>query len=211
MNTGEATDTFAFTVTGLPAGWTATTETQTLTAGQGSTANVNHHRPGQRRDRRLHRYRQGHQHDRRHDHNLVLVHRASRPAPDIDHLHRRDERAVGPASRLQRAAERCHRFVRDRRRRVRDVPACRTASTRLTANAISNASGVASANPILLPFPGSYTLTISIAAARQARRGQHERLLHDREAPDEYRLLRRPDGGVLRPRQLARDTHRWAE
>ncbi len=40
MNTGEAADTFAFTITGLPAGWTATTDTRTLGAGVGATANV---------------------------------------------------------------------------------------------------------------------------------------------------------------------------
>ena len=40
MNTGEASDTFTFTATGLPAGWTASTDTQTLGAGVGSTATV---------------------------------------------------------------------------------------------------------------------------------------------------------------------------
>lgn len=35
LNTGEATDTFAFTLTGLPAGWTATTQTQSLAACSG--------------------------------------------------------------------------------------------------------------------------------------------------------------------------------
>lgn len=40
MNTGEATDTFDFTATNLPNGWTATTDTQTLGAGVGSTATV---------------------------------------------------------------------------------------------------------------------------------------------------------------------------
>jgi M6 family metalloprotease-like protein len=38
MNTGEASDTFAFTATGLPGGWTATTDTRTLGAGAGATA-----------------------------------------------------------------------------------------------------------------------------------------------------------------------------
>lgn len=40
MNTGEATDTFDFTATVLPSGWTSTTDTQTLGAGVGSTANI---------------------------------------------------------------------------------------------------------------------------------------------------------------------------
>ncbi len=40
MNTGEATDTFDFTVEGLPAGWTASTERKTLGAGAGGTANI---------------------------------------------------------------------------------------------------------------------------------------------------------------------------
>ncbi len=40
MNTGEATESFNFTITGLPPGWTATTSTQTLAAGAASTANV---------------------------------------------------------------------------------------------------------------------------------------------------------------------------
>jgi len=40
MNTGEATDTFDFTVVGLPTGWTASTHTMSLNAGAGSTANV---------------------------------------------------------------------------------------------------------------------------------------------------------------------------
>jgi hypothetical protein len=40
MNTGEATDTFAFTATGLPAGWTASIDTKTLGAGAGSTATI---------------------------------------------------------------------------------------------------------------------------------------------------------------------------
>ena len=40
MNTGEAADTFAFTATGLPAGWTATTDTKTLAAGASSTATI---------------------------------------------------------------------------------------------------------------------------------------------------------------------------
>ncbi len=40
MNTGETTDAFAFTLQGLPAGWTASTSTQTLGAGAGSTANI---------------------------------------------------------------------------------------------------------------------------------------------------------------------------
>ena len=40
MNTGEATDTFSFTFTGLPAGWTASTVTKTLAAGAGDVANI---------------------------------------------------------------------------------------------------------------------------------------------------------------------------
>lgn len=40
MNTGEATDTFAFTLQGLPPGWTASTDTKSLAAGAGSTANI---------------------------------------------------------------------------------------------------------------------------------------------------------------------------
>jgi M6 family metalloprotease-like protein len=40
MNTGEATAAFDFTVTNLPAGWTASTDTQTLGAGAGSVAHV---------------------------------------------------------------------------------------------------------------------------------------------------------------------------
>lgn len=39
-NTGEAADTFAFTVPGLPAGWTASTTRLTLAAGATQTANV---------------------------------------------------------------------------------------------------------------------------------------------------------------------------
>ena len=39
MNTGEATDTFAFTLT-IPNGWTASADTQTLTAGASSTATI---------------------------------------------------------------------------------------------------------------------------------------------------------------------------
>ncbi len=46
LNTGEATDTFNFTVTGLPAGWTASTDTQTLGAGAGSVAHVQVTPPG---------------------------------------------------------------------------------------------------------------------------------------------------------------------
>ncbi len=38
MNTGEASDSFAFTASGLPPGWTATTDTRTLAAGAGGTA-----------------------------------------------------------------------------------------------------------------------------------------------------------------------------
>jgi hypothetical protein len=38
MNTGEASDSFAFTATGLPSGWTPTTDTRTLGAGAGATA-----------------------------------------------------------------------------------------------------------------------------------------------------------------------------
>jgi M6 family metalloprotease-like protein len=40
MNTGEATAAFNFTATNLPAGWTASTDTQTLAAGAGSVAHV---------------------------------------------------------------------------------------------------------------------------------------------------------------------------
>lgn len=40
MNTGETSGTFNFTVTGLPAGWTASTNTQTLGAGAGGVARV---------------------------------------------------------------------------------------------------------------------------------------------------------------------------
>jgi len=40
MNTGEATDTFAFTLTGLPAGWTVNAPTQSLAAGATGTAEV---------------------------------------------------------------------------------------------------------------------------------------------------------------------------
>lgn len=40
MNTGEGTDTFNFTITGLPAGWSASTDIRTLNAGQGAIANV---------------------------------------------------------------------------------------------------------------------------------------------------------------------------
>jgi hypothetical protein len=38
MNTGEASDSFAFTASGLPAGWSTTTDTKTLAAGAGGTA-----------------------------------------------------------------------------------------------------------------------------------------------------------------------------
>jgi hypothetical protein len=38
MNTGEASDSFAFTASGLPSGWTATTDTRTLAAGASGTA-----------------------------------------------------------------------------------------------------------------------------------------------------------------------------
>ncbi|MDQ1680307.1 MAG: hypothetical protein QOI42_1166, partial [Frankiaceae bacterium] len=40
MNTGEASDSFNFTAGALPAGWTATTDTQTLGAGAGSIAHI---------------------------------------------------------------------------------------------------------------------------------------------------------------------------
>jgi hypothetical protein len=40
MNTGETADTFNFTVGGLPAGWTSTVENQTLGAAFGSVANI---------------------------------------------------------------------------------------------------------------------------------------------------------------------------
>lgn len=40
MNTGEATDTFDFTITGLPAGWTASTDTRTLGDHEGAVASV---------------------------------------------------------------------------------------------------------------------------------------------------------------------------
>jgi hypothetical protein len=40
MNTGEGSDSFNFTATGLPAGWTASTDTKTLGAGAGGTATV---------------------------------------------------------------------------------------------------------------------------------------------------------------------------
>lgn len=40
MNTGEVRDSFDFTITGLPAGWSATTDTRTLDAGQGANATV---------------------------------------------------------------------------------------------------------------------------------------------------------------------------
>jgi len=40
MNTGEASDTFNFSVINLPAGWTSTTDSQTLGAATGSTASV---------------------------------------------------------------------------------------------------------------------------------------------------------------------------
>lgn len=40
MNTGEGSDTFNFSVTSLPASWTSTTQSQTLGAATGSTANV---------------------------------------------------------------------------------------------------------------------------------------------------------------------------
>lgn len=40
QNTGEATDTFAFSLAGLPAGWTATTDTRTLGDHVGATASI---------------------------------------------------------------------------------------------------------------------------------------------------------------------------
>lgn len=40
LNTGEVTDTFAFTVTGAPAGWTASTDTRTLGDHVGAVPNV---------------------------------------------------------------------------------------------------------------------------------------------------------------------------
>jgi len=40
MNTGEATDTFDFTVSNLPAGWSSTVDSKTLGASAGSVANV---------------------------------------------------------------------------------------------------------------------------------------------------------------------------
>ena len=40
MNTGEATDTFAFSAVGLPAGWTSSTQNLSLGAGVGATANI---------------------------------------------------------------------------------------------------------------------------------------------------------------------------
>ena len=52
MNTGEATDTFSFTFTGLPAGWTASTVTKTLAAGAGDVANIVLRPTRMRRNRR---------------------------------------------------------------------------------------------------------------------------------------------------------------
>jgi M6 family metalloprotease-like protein len=46
MNTGEASDTFAFTLTGLPSGWSATTQQQTLGAAATGTATVQLTVPG---------------------------------------------------------------------------------------------------------------------------------------------------------------------
>jgi M6 family metalloprotease-like protein len=46
MNTGEATDTFAFTLTSLPAGWSATSPSQSLGAGATGTATVQLTVPG---------------------------------------------------------------------------------------------------------------------------------------------------------------------
>lgn len=46
MNTGEATDSFAFTLVGLPAGWSATTQTQSIAADTVGTATVQLTVPG---------------------------------------------------------------------------------------------------------------------------------------------------------------------
>lgn len=46
MNTGEATDTFSFTLTGLPSGWSANAPTQSLGAGATGTATVQLTVPG---------------------------------------------------------------------------------------------------------------------------------------------------------------------
>lgn len=168
MNTGEASDTFNFTVAGLPAGWSATTDTKTLGAGAGATANVQITVPANAATGVYNVIARG---TSTTDGSIttdsaftvqVVLHQTS-----IAYTGSTSVPWGQPAGFKAQLSD-----VTNPAEIVDGAAVTFTLSdgvNTLTSNATSDSTGLAVANPTLFPFPGSYTLTIS-----SARHGKHD-------------------------------------
>ena len=182
MNTGEATDTFNFTVGGLPAGWTATVDTQTLGASTGSVANVQVTVPA---DAPV---------------GVVTVKAIGTSTTDSSVkveceftlrvvLHQTSITYTGLTSVPYGEPAGFRAQVNDVTDPT-DIVAGATITFTLsdgvstqTATAVTDASGLATANPILTVLPGNYSLAVSMA-----RFGKHDAA----SASATYTVERRP-------------------
>ncbi|TDO44054.1 M6 family metalloprotease-like protein [Kribbella sp. VKM Ac-2527] len=161
MNTGEATDTFDFTVEGLPAGWTASTDRKTLTAGAGSTANITVTPPADAPETTI---------------NLNVVGRSTTAAGISSTspiqlrvvLHETRLEYTGAVSQPWGEGAGFAATVQDADNALAPIAGAEVtfrlqgSADAQEATAITDASGVATANPAITLPPGDYQLSVSV-------------------------------------------------
>lgn len=167
QNTGEATDTFAFTVQGLPAGWTASTATLNLAAGATTTANVTVTPPA---DAPVTTY------DATVSGRSTTASGISSTSPVklFVKLHSTDLDYTGDSSQPWGEGAGFSALVRDEDNGLAPIAGAQVrfrlsnADGSQEVTAVSDASGVAAANPVLTVPPGEYTLRVDMF-----RHGKH--------------------------------------
>ncbi len=182
MNTGEATDTFDFTVQGLPAGWTASTDRKSLAAGTGGTANITVTAPADAPEAAI---------------DVTVVGRSTTAAGISStspmrlqvKLHQTQIDYTGDLSQPWGEGAGFSATVRDADNGLAPIAGA-TVTFRLSSadgtqevTAVSDATGTATANPAITVDPGSYRLTTSVP-----RFGKHAAA----STRDTYTVERRP-------------------
>ena len=212
MNTGEATDTFSFTFTGLPAGWTASTVTKTLAAGAGDVANIVLTPDANAPESTF----------------TINVRGQSNTDSSVSStcslqvrvvLHETTVTYTGATSRPWGEGAGFSATFTDaddgnapivgmsvvfRINGASDGP---PVEPDVVASTTTGAGGIATGNPTLALHPGTYSLEVCGSRLASTRK-VHRRRVHRAETSDDARLLGCLDGGVLRSRCASGDAAR---
>ena len=166
MNTGEATDTFDFTFTGLPCRMDRL-DGDPHPSARGQALQRSSRSPDANAPTGV--YTLGVRGTSTTDGSVTSTcsFQVEVVRPDADRLHRRHESAVRRARRLRRARPRPRRRAEPRRRRPCHLRALRP-RRQPGATATTDGSGVATANPLLTVLPGTYLLTVSTPSGKHA-------------------------------------------